>query len=85
MADYRSKATTEVIINGEQAKNELKKLESQAEKLKQKIAETAKTKGIDSKEYQKAQRELKNVNKQMDVMTKLLIVYYFEGVKKDIL
>ena len=85
MADYRPKATTEVIINGEQAKNELKKLESQAEKLKQKIAETAKTKGIDSKEYQKAQRELKNVNKQMDVMTKLLIVYYFEGVKKDIL
>lgn len=85
MADYRTRATTEVIINGEQAKNELKKLESQAEKLKQKIAETAKTKGIDSKEYQKAQRELKNVNKQMDVMTKLLIVYYFEGVKKDIL
>ena len=60
------KATVEVQVNGEQAKNELRNLESYANSLKGRLAE-AYASG-DTKKIKALEKELRQTNQQLRVM-----------------
>lgn len=67
MADYTSKAQVVISVNGKQAQKILKDLEKQAEILHKKMDEAAKI--GDKESLKRIQRELKNVERQMNQIT----------------
>lgn len=66
MADIIEKATVEVQVNGEQAKNELQSLEKYATSLKDRIAEAYNA--GDTKKMKELEKELKKTNAQLRTM-----------------
>lgn len=66
MADITEKATVEVQVNGEQAKNELQSLEKYATSLKNRIAEAYNA--GDTKKMKELEKELKKTNAQLRTM-----------------
>ena len=68
MSDYRTRATTEVIINGQQAQAEVDKLEKKVVNLRRQLDNVGKSKGLESKEAKKLEREIEKCNGQINIM-----------------
>ncbi len=60
MANNKVYTEAVVTLNGEEAKNRISELTAKAAELRQEMARIAATKGIDSKEFKKVQKELVN-------------------------
>ena len=68
MSEITARATTEVFVNGQQAKAELDKLNKKATDLLTQWRNVARTKGFDSKEAKKYERQLKKINDQYRII-----------------
>lgn len=68
MSDNNQRITTTVEINGQQAADELKKLQREAEVWRDKMIEAGES--GDVKAFKKAEQELRKVNSQMRIMQK---------------
>lgn len=68
MSDITARATTEVFVNGQQAKAELDRINKKATELLNQWRNIGRTKGFDSKEAKKYERQLKKINDQYRII-----------------